>query len=64
MCLLNGYMSLLNELQWELDANKAPDTNKAEVVELFYTLFVAPGDPMEEPCPNELYRKIADSEPF
>ena len=64
LCLLNGYLSLLKELQWELDSNEAPDTDKAGVTELFYTFFVAPGDPMEEQDASETYRKIADSEPF
>jgi acyl-CoA dehydrogenase len=64
ICLLNGYLSLLKELQWELDSKKAPDTDKAGIAELFYTLFVAPGDPMDEEDPFETYKKIADSEPF
>jgi alkylation response protein AidB-like acyl-CoA dehydrogenase len=64
LCLLNGYLSLLKELQWELDSGKAPDTDKAGVTELFYTFFVAPGDPMEGQDTFETYKKIADSEPF
>ena len=56
MCLLNGYVSLLLELDWELSNGIASE--KAIVVDLFRKLFVERVDPMEDDDLAEDYRRV------
>jgi alkylation response protein AidB-like acyl-CoA dehydrogenase len=56
MCLLNSYLSLLLELDWELSNGIASE--KATVVDLFRKLFVERVDPMEDDGLSEDYRRV------
>ncbi len=47
MCLLNSYLSLLLELDWELGQNIESD--KGLIIDLYTCLFLDPGDPMDNP---------------
>jgi len=47
MCTLNGYLSLLLELDWEL--SQSIESEKALMVDFYYCLFIDQADPMDNP---------------
>ena len=59
MCLLNSYLSLLLELDWELGQNI--ESGKEQIVDLYTCLFLDPGDPMDNAGLFTLIREISTS---
>jgi len=57
MCILNSYLSLLLELDWELSQNIESD--KSMVIDLYYCLFVDRVDPMDNTELPGLIQKIS-----
>ncbi|NOY17616.1 MAG: hypothetical protein GXP23_11975 [Gammaproteobacteria bacterium] len=47
MCALNNYLSLLLELNWELNQNI--ESEKGVMIEFYYCLFIDQADPMDNP---------------
>ncbi|NOX93272.1 MAG: hypothetical protein GXP18_12730, partial [Gammaproteobacteria bacterium] len=58
MCILNSYLSLLLELDWELDRHT--ESGKALMLELFRYLYIDQADPMDNVDMPDLIREISN----
>ena len=56
MCLLHGYLALVLEQDWE--AARGVTSPTPALAELYWRLFVAPGDPMADETLAELQRQV------
>ena len=57
MCVLNGYLSLLRELDWEL--GRQLESGKASMLELFRRLYIERTDPLDDADMPELLREVS-----
>ncbi len=58
MCILNSYLSLLLELDWELDRHA--ESGKTLMLELFRYLYIDQVDPMDNVDMPDLIREISN----